>query len=140
MSMDHSGTPEAHARAVLPAWSIYAWPALVCRPTQTPAWHLSHLSTCVLSPGDAGELCSGQTLWGSDLEAGAAAVAWDWVRVRPGVVALADPLGLITNLQLVDDQGAPLPTLQAALHLNQLVRALPWQTEVQRALQGMSMN
>lgn len=79
-------------------------------------------------------------MWGSDLETGAAAVAWDWVRLCPGVVALADPLGLITNLHLVDDRGDPLPSLQAALHLNQLVRALPWQTEVQRALQDIALN
>ncbi len=134
--------PASSGRPMLPAWSVYAWPSLVCRAEQAPDWRLTHLGTRVVSPGDDSQPCSGQTLWGSDLETGggAAAVAWDWVRLCPGVVALADPLGLVTNLHLVDDQGDPLPTMQAALHLNQLVRALPWQTEVQRALQDISLS
>lgn len=128
------------ARPTVPAWSVYAWPALVYRAQAATAWQLTHLGTCVFSPGDAHQPCCGQTLWGSDLESGAAALAWDWVGLCPGVVALADPLGLITNLQLVDDAGEPLPTLKAAMHLNQMVRALPWQTEVQRALQSHMLN
>lgn len=128
------------ARPTVPAWSVYAWPALVCRAEAAPAWQLTHLGTCIFSPGDAQQPCCGQTLWGSDLEFGAAALAWDWVGLCPGVVALADPLGLITNVHLVDDAGEPLPTLQAAMHLNQMVRALPWQTEVQRALQSHALN
>ncbi|MDO9314541.1 MAG: hypothetical protein Q7T97_08360 [Burkholderiaceae bacterium] len=47
---------------------------------------------------------------------------------------MADPMGLVTNLMLLDAQGEPIPTLQAALHLNGIVHALPWQTEVERAL------
>lgn len=136
----HTAGPVPLGRATVPAWSVYAWPALVCRAEQAPAWQLSHLGTCVITPGDATQPCTGQTLWGSDLESGAAALAWDWVRLCPGVVALADPLGLITNVHLVDDHGEPLPSLQAALHLNQMVRTLPWQTEVQRALQSHAMN
>lgn len=132
--------PIETSRTILPAWSVYAWPSLVCRALQTPDWRLTHLSTRVISSGEDNQPCSGQTLWGSDLEAGAAAVAWDWVGLCPGVVALADPLGLVTNLHLVDDQGDPLPSLQAALHLNQLVRTLPWQSEVQRALKDIHLN
>lgn len=144
LSSPHSHAPSTPAmtfgRAALPAWSVYAWPALVCRAHRPPDWRLMHLGTCILTPGDESQPCTGQTLWGSDLEAGAAAVAWDWVRLCPGVVALADPLGLITNLHLVDDQGEPLPSLQAALHLNELVRGLPWQHEVQRALEDHALN
>jgi hypothetical protein len=125
---------------VLPAWSVYAWPSLVCRAEQAPEWQLTHLGTHVVSPGDDSQPCTGHTLWGSGSDSGAAAVAWDWVRLCPGVVALADPLGLITNLHFVDDHGDPLPSIQAALRLNQLVRSLPWQTEVQRALEGISLN
>jgi hypothetical protein len=132
--------PTTAGRTTLPAWSVYAWPALVYRARHTTDWRLTHLSTCILNPGDDVQPCSGQTLWGSGDETGAAALAWDWVRLCPGVVALADPLGLVTNLHLVDEAGAPLPSLQAALHLNELVRALPWQHEVQRALQHHALN
>ena len=130
---------QSSRRAILPAWSVYAWPALVCRAEPVSDWHLLHLSTCVLTSGDACQACSGQTLWSSELETGAAALAWDWVCLGEGVVALADPFGLITNLHLVDDYGLPLPTMQVALHLNQLVHKLPWQREVHRAMHDAVM-
>jgi hypothetical protein len=47
---------------------------------------------------------------------------------------MSDPLGLITNLKLLDDQGEALTNVEAAVRLHQLVHALPWQSEVQRAL------
>ena len=63
-----------------------------------------------------------------------AGVAWDWVEVRSGVVAMADPLGLVTNLKLLDDHGEALTQIEVAVQLHQLVHALPWQSEVRRAL------
>ena len=54
--------------------------------------------------------------------------------MQRGVVAMADPMGLITNLHLVDEHGDALPAITATLHLNEIVHALPWQDEVQRAL------
>jgi hypothetical protein len=84
--------------------------------------------------GDHDCLCCGQTLWGDANEAQSAGVAWDWVQLQQGVVAMADPLGLVTNLKLLDDEGEALNNVEAAVQLHQLVYALPWQTEVQRAL------
>jgi hypothetical protein len=42
---------------------------------------------------------------------------------------------VITNMQLVSVDGRPLPAIDAALHINQFVRRLPWQDEVRRLLQ-----
>ena len=47
---------------------------------------------------------------------------------------MADPLGLVTNLKLLDDRGEALTQIEVAVQLHQLVHALPWQTEVRRAL------
>ena len=60
--------------------------------------------------------------------------AWDWVLITRGVVAMADPMSVISNLRLVGDQGEVLTAQQSARFLNEIVRALPWQSEVQRAL------
>ncbi|MEO5845058.1 MAG: hypothetical protein ABIQ33_09480 [Caldimonas sp.] len=78
--------------------------------------------------------CTGQTLWGDEREEQSAGVAWDWVRLQQGVVAMSDPLGLVTNLKLLDDDGEALTEFQVALRLHHLVHALPWQSEVHRAL------
>lgn len=117
-----------------PAWIVCAWPTLLWQASRAPQLHLAHLGTRVLTFGDEESLCSGQTLWGEASEERSAGVAWDWVRIRAGVVAMADPLGLVTNLRLLDAHGEALTNLEVAIQLHQLVHALPWQTEVRRAL------
>jgi len=93
-----------------------------------------HLGTQVLTKRDEGQ-CSGQTLWGNQGQGEAAGLAWDWVEIREGVVAMADPLGVITNVRFLNDRGEALPEREVAIRLQRLVHALPWQTEVRRALQ-----
>lgn len=100
----------------------------------TPDLHFVHLGTSVLSDGDLRHPLAGQTLWGNPSESLVAAVAWDWVQLAQGVFVMADPLGLVTNLQLVGEHGETLSSTQMALYLNELVRGLPWQNEVKRAL------
>ena len=117
-----------------PAWIVYAWPPLLWQASRAPQLHLQHLSTRVLSYGDEDYPCTGQTLWGDSTAQQSAGVAWDWVEVQEGVVAMADPLGLVTNLKLLDDRGEALTQIQVAVKLHQLVHALPWQSEVRRAL------
>ncbi|HMC14959.1 MAG TPA: hypothetical protein VKI18_04965 [Albitalea sp.] len=73
-------------------------------------------------------------MWGNASPEPAAGVAWDWIEVHEGVVAMADPMALVTNLQLLDSHGEVLPSVRAALRLNEIVHLLPWQSEVQRAL------
>lgn len=79
---------------------------------------------------------SGQTVWAASAAEGEAGMAWDWIQIARGVVAIADPMSLVTNVRLIGDEGEVLTAQQSALYLNELVRALPWQAEVQRALKG----
>ena len=99
---------------------------------------LTHMHTRVVHSGLSDSPCCGQTLWARTRDESTAGVAWDWVQLHQGVVAMADPMGLVTNLMLLDAHGEPIPTLQATLHLNEIVHALPWQTEVERALARMA--
>jgi len=117
-----------------PAWIVCAWPPVLWQAESAPELHFVHLGTRVLSAGDPDHPCSGQTVWGNPSAEPAAGVAWDWVELQQGVVAMADPFGLVTNLQLTDSLGQPLPSMLATLHLNEIVHTLPWQSEVQRAL------
>lgn len=117
-----------------PAWIVCAWPPLLWQASLAPQLHLTHLGTHVLNFGDEACLCSGQTLWGDESDERTAGVAWDWVELQQGVVAMCDPLGLVTNLKLLDEEGEALNRVAAAVRLHQMVHALPWQTEVQRAL------
>jgi hypothetical protein len=120
--------------AMTPAWIVYAWAPVLWQASSAPRLHLVHLGTRVLTFGDDDGPCTGQTLWGDHSVEHAAGVAWDWVELRQGVVAMSDPLGMVTNLRLIDDHGEVLSQTQIAVHLHQLVHALPWQSEVKRAL------
>lgn len=73
-------------------------------------------------------------MWGQLSGDGDAGLAWDWVEVATGVVAMVDPMSVVTNMQLLSLDGRILPTSEAALHINQFVRRLPWQEEVRRLL------
>jgi len=119
-----------------PAWTVYAWPPVLWQASSAPELHFVHLGTQVVSYGDRANGGSGQTLWGESTGERSAGVAWDWVQLERGVVAMADPLSLVTNLKLLDSQGEVLTPREVAVHLNEIVHALPWQTEVRRALEG----
>ena len=79
---------------------------------------------------------AGQTLWGGVSSDGEAGVAWDWIEMPRGLVAMADPMCVVTNIRLVGDEGEVLTAFEAARHFNWIVHALPWQHEVERALSG----
>jgi hypothetical protein len=49
-------------------------------------------------------------------------MAWDWMQIARGVVAMADPMAVVTNLRLVGTEGEVLTAHEAACFLNELVR------------------
>jgi hypothetical protein len=61
-------------------------------------------------------------------------MAWDWVQLQGGVLAMADPMAVLTNLRLVGDEGAQLTPYESARHYCSIVHALPWQTAVEHAI------
>ena len=117
-----------------PAWIVYALSPVLWQARCACELQFIHLGTRVLNFGTELSPCSGQTVWGHDSNEQVASVAWDWVEVRQGVVAMSDPFGVVTNLTLLDEQGEALSQREAALHLHQLVHGLPWQSQVRRAL------
>lgn len=136
--MPHRTNPASHTAPDRPtAWSLRAWPPLLWQAGQERRVEFHHLDTRIASFDSrrAGGT-AGQTVWAGHAEQGEAGVAWDWVQIAHGVVALADPMSVITNVRLIGDEGEVLTALQAARFLNELVHELPWQQQVQRALDG----
>jgi hypothetical protein len=124
----------ASSQPLTTAWALRAWPPLLWQATERKPVRFQHLGTHV-SPGGGQTGCmAGQTVWTAHAEEGEAGMAWDWVELAHGVVALADPLSVVTNVRLVNAEGEVLTALQAARFINEMVRALPWQQEVERAL------
>jgi hypothetical protein len=131
-----TATPPTGSPPIVAPWTLRAWPPLLWQARRRADERLRHLGTRITFTGDRWVRSAGQTLWGGSLDDGDAGVAWDWVQITRGVVALADPMSVVTNLRLVGAGGQVLTAHEAACFLNALVHALPWQDEVERALRG----
>jgi len=125
----------AHSTQTMkPAWSVYAWPPVLWQAERAAELHFLHLGTRVVNTGHRMFPSTGQTLWGVPSPEGEAGMAWDWVLLSQGIVAMADPLSVITNVRFIGPEGDVLTAWQAARHLNEIVHSLHWQDEVERAL------
>ncbi len=125
-------TPTDHP--VAPPLTLYSWPTVFWRANSSRKPRFRHLATRVTNVAGIPGRCSGHTLWGRFCDDGDAGLAWDWVEVGSGVVAMVDPMQVVTNMRLLSGDGQVLTPSDAALHFNQFVRRLPWQEEVRRLL------
>lgn len=123
--------PKSHA---CPPWTVRAWPPLLWQVENLQPLRLRHLGTRITNPGDQITRTAGQTIWAAASNDCQAGMAWDWIQLSRGVVAMADPLSVVTNLRLVNVEGDVLTPLESLRHLNEIVHTLPWQDEVERVL------
>jgi hypothetical protein len=117
------------------AWTLGAWPPVLWQPgrdTRPP--HFVHLGTHVSPRLDSRWPRMGQTAWGGRAGDSAAGLSWDWIEIADGVVAVADPMTMTSNLRVLGTEGEVLTAHSAAPHLNRLLHGLPWQAEVRRAI------
>ena len=108
------------------------WPRVRC-PTERVAAlarRMRHQRSAAHPRPSGGRLRQGETRWAARLDGQWAGLDWEWGEVRPGVVALADPMHLRSNIEWVDASGVPLDGSRGLLHLNELVYRLDWQWAV----------
>ena len=132
--MQNVAHPHAVVHPPVTPWTLRAWPPVLWQAGEPPRRRFQHLGTSITPSGDAHGPTAGQTIWAAHDDEGEAGMAWDWVQIARGVVAMSDPMSLVTNLRLVGDQGEVLTTHESARYFNEFVRLLPWQREVQVAL------
>ena len=117
-----------------PPWTLRAWPPILWQVGRQGPGGLQHLGTQVTHSVDTTAGTTGQTLWGTRGSKGALGFAWDWVQLGDGVLAMADPMAVVTNLRLVGTDGDLLTPYASARHFCAMVHALPWQQAVQHAV------
>ncbi len=111
-------------------WLLDTWPKVAWTPADDDEalgqW--THVRTSLVGRDHQG-LQRGETLWVSDLDGVAVGAGWEWVEWRRGVVVLADPMGIVSNLEPPSDAGgAP------ALTLIRLAHGLGWEWQALSAL------
>ena len=72
-------------------------------------------------------LRSGQDVWAVECEGEPIQIAWEWTEIRPQVVALFDPMSILSNVSLIDGKGHALARSKRMLHLNNVIHRLGWQ-------------
>lgn len=127
-------SPTQPTQPSCPSWALRAWPLVLWQVDQDFPLQLEHLGTQITAASSSSFRALGQTLWARPTAQGHIGLAWDWVALDHGVVAMADPLAVVTNVRLVDADGDDLPALALMQHVNTLVNRLPWQREVGRVL------
>ncbi|MEO8279059.1 MAG: hypothetical protein ABI564_05170 [Ideonella sp.] len=73
---------------------------------------------------------TGQTMWTGHINEVSFGIGWEWFELCPGVLALADPMMVMTNLFLLDDHGRVLSDDRKTLYLNSVIHELGWQKHV----------
>ncbi len=91
-----------------------------------------HIGTVQAHPSatDDYDCKHGQVVWGVPSGDLPVAVCWDWAEVRAGVVALANPMTVFSNVRLLAEDGAPLSHGQMLLELNGVIHELDWQRQL----------
>lgn len=112
------------------AWSIAAWPRVECPVADFRRIRFRHWSTQVTDLSRPGGR-SGSSIWVA-ASGYPVALAWDWTEVHPWVIVLSDPMRVLTNAELVDEErsrnGGRTIGPSEAVELNEVIHRLPWQT------------
>ena len=117
----------------IPVWSVKSW-----EPVRTTVRELLRATPRMRPLGLAFEDTNrwergrrrGQVLWGTRMAGRQVGVAWDWTEVRASVVAVADPMQVLSNMLLVDDVGAVMERSTVVLHLNAVIHHVEWQARL----------
>jgi len=76
----------------------------------------------------------GQEVWATDDDE-PIRIAWEWTEIQPDVVALFDPMNILSNVALIDGCGRTLGCSRRMLHLNNVVHQLDWRAALARRSQ-----
>ena len=124
------------------SWMIKSWATLEwylpLRPERLSGF--KHVGTQVRDDGSSSGFRAGDTVWTARFEQWQAGLAWEWVEVKAGIVMLADPNSIVSNLHFVDGENQPVLGLAKTVAINRLVHGLPWQLPVCALLTSQVLN
>jgi hypothetical protein len=121
---------------MIKSWPTVQW-YLPLEADRFPAF--KHLCTQVRESTLPGGKRQGETVWMGMLDGEPAGLAWEWAEARPGVVLLADPNSILSNIRFIGQPEGHSQAVQSPLAvvvaLNRIAHQLPWQEAVCRVLQ-----
>ena len=124
---------------LVPAWKVATWKPVVTTRHEFDenVAQFSHLGTAVHADAMENGLMYGQVVWGATMPDGMVGLAWDWMEVKEAVVAIADPMMIVSNLRLVDDAGESVSESERIVCMNNAIHALGWQSQLRHLRSGV---
>lgn len=118
----------------VPCWHVLTWKRIEVSATQfsNAVRHMRCLGISVRDDEAMPAKRRGEVVWSTNVKGHELGVAWEWGEVSDGIVAMIDPLTILSNVELVADDGSPMGSDEFILHLNSAVNRLPWQSAVRR--------
>jgi hypothetical protein len=115
------------------SWVIKSWPEVVWLPPasvgQWPVFH--HMGSDIRLDRDELGRPLGETVWATQFDDGTVlGAAWEWVEAAPGVPAVRDPNGFISNAKLLAADGSEASELDSIVGLNRIAHTVAWQDVV----------
>ncbi len=113
--------------------NVIAWPAVdVPINTEQLQWvtELRHHRTVTFELDAEKRERTGATLWESRWQGQRVGIGWRWVARGHRVIALADPMDIVTNARLRLSDGQVLDDGFGFVQLNNILHGLPWQDMV----------
>lgn len=115
-------------------WPHQSWVSPGLRPAQLNGDEIAklsfvhHMTRSVSTSSTMPAKAYGNTLWvACTADSQCVALTFDWALLDGGIIVLADPCRVASNLWPVDESGAPLPESGRFITLNTIVWALRWQ-------------
>jgi hypothetical protein len=113
-------------------WQVITWPQVQMRSKDLIRLipRFKYLGTSLQLGQKPTDHCVGSTVWGCDVLGKRIGLTWEWIEVKPKVVALGDPMILLCNVDLSSDGDEPAAPNERLLALHRVIYALPWQKRV----------
>ena len=139
--------PLAASEVARLGWPHQSWmspglqPAYIHADTALALTFAHHNTHCVpLEPGIPMR-AYGNTIWVASSDEGqCVAISFDWAAIERGVLAIADPFRICSNIWPADEDGAPFSESGRFRILNTLVWQLKWQSVVMEHLPESLVN
>lgn len=114
----------------VPAWHVINWSTvpIATRAFRDAYGRFTHLGTNI-SEESPQQRC-GQALWGLRVGSQVVGIAFEWAEAARGVPVLADPMQILSNVTLLDDDGRPLNDAARIVELNTAVHEIDWQQQL----------
>lgn len=114
----------------VPAWHVINWSTvpIAARTFRSAYARFTHLGTNISE--DSPHLRCGQALWGLRVGSQMVGIAFEWAEAARGVPVLADPMQILSNVTLLDDDGRPLDDSARIVELNTAVHEIDWQEQL----------